>query len=306
MIMVQAGDDAGLYGDATVILILADSDYTASLAEEAVTAAGGRAGAAHPIEGAVEWLETRPRCDVAIVEVEEDRGEPFDLLIAQLNRAAEEGRYRSIVSVPVELIDAAAAQAVHDGVQLLCAARPMDRAAALALALSAASGAGAVHEPGRAQLRRLSEDAARIAAQLALLADAPREEHRGPVPVAGQAGAIHPPEASTIRALIKARRMRDQYFTAELFADPAWDILLDLMAARSEGVSVAVSSLCIAAAVPPTTALRWIRMMTEEKLILRAADPHDRRRIHIKLSDEAAASLSAYFAAVAKSGVLLG
>jgi hypothetical protein len=41
----------------------------------------------------------------------------------------------------------------------------------------------------------------------------------------------------------------------DLFADPGWDILLDLYAARQEGKQVSVSSLCIAAAVPPTTAL---------------------------------------------------
>jgi hypothetical protein len=53
-------------------------------------------------------------------------------------------------------------------------------------------------------------------------------------------------------------RLRSQHFVPALFADPAWDILLDLAAARIDGRMVAVSSLCIAAAVPATTALRWI------------------------------------------------
>jgi hypothetical protein len=44
--------------------------------------------------------------------------------------------------------------------------------------------------------------------------------------------------------------MREQFFGPDLFADPAWDILLDLYAARLEQQRVAVSSLCIAAAVP--------------------------------------------------------
>ncbi len=38
-----------------------------------------------------------------------------------------------------------------------------------------------------------------------------------------------------IREAIKLRRLRDSYFPADLFADPAWDILLDLFAARLEG-----------------------------------------------------------------------
>ena len=64
-------------------------------------------------------------------------------------------------------------------------------------------------------------------------------------------------------------------------------MLLDLTAARIEGQPVAVSSLCIAAAVPPTTALRWIKAMTDMGLFERVADPKDRRRIFIELSPRA-------------------
>ena len=46
-------------------------------------------------------------------------------------------------------------------------------------------------------------------------------------------------------------------FGEGLFADPAWDIMLDLFAARIEGKDITVSSAGIAACVPPTTALRW-------------------------------------------------
>jgi hypothetical protein len=41
--------------------------------------------------------------------------------------------------------------------------------------------------------------------------------------------------ARHLREVIKTRRMRDHYFDPGLFADPAWDILLDLLAARLEG-----------------------------------------------------------------------
>lgn len=111
--------------------------------------------------------------------------------------------------------------------------------------------------------------------------------------------------ADEVRALIRARRLRDQYFDGELFADPAWDMLLDLMAARLEGTKVAVSSLCIAASVPPTTALRWIKTMTEEKVFQRKADEKDGRRIFIELSDEAAAGMKGFLAAVRQEGLML-
>ncbi len=93
--------------------------------------------------------------------------------------------------------------------------------------------------------------------------------------------------AILIRNRIKSRRAREDFFESGLFADPAWDILLDLMAARLEGKQVSVSSLCIAAAVPPTTALRWITTMTESGLLERKQDPHDARRVFIELSNDA-------------------
>ncbi len=115
----------------------------------------------------------------------------------------------------------------------------------------------------------------------------------------------HPISAQQVRNLIKARRLRDQYFDAELFADPAWDMLLDLMAARLEGQKVSVSSLCIAASVPPTTALRWIKTMTEEKIFLRKADDQDGRRIFIELSDEATAGMIGFFSMIRRNNLMM-
>ena len=101
----------------------------------------------------------------------------------------------------------------------------------------------------------------------------------------------------------RMRRLRGQHFMPELFADPAWDILLDLTAARLEGRMVAVSSLCIAAAVPATTALRWITQMTEQTILVRKPDPSDGRRVFIGLSEQAIAGMDAYLAS-AKSVVV--
>ncbi|NJM51114.1 MAG: winged helix-turn-helix transcriptional regulator [Sphingomonadales bacterium] len=109
--------------------------------------------------------------------------------------------------------------------------------------------------------------------------------------------------AASVREIIKQRRRRDSFFDTELFADPAWDILLDLLVARLEEKSVSVSSLCIAAAVPATTALRWITGMTESGLLVRRMDPKDARRVFIDLSDESAAKLEKYFCELYSSRV---
>jgi DNA-binding MarR family transcriptional regulator len=58
-----------------------------------------------------------------------------------------------------------------------------------------------------------------------------------------------------------------------------------------------VSSLCIAAAVPATTALRWIKTLTDMGLLVRSADPQDGRRVYIELAPGAAARLEAYLGA---------
>lgn len=104
--------------------------------------------------------------------------------------------------------------------------------------------------------------------------------------------------AKAVRRILRQRRMREQYFPADLFADPAWDMLLDLYAARLERQPVSVSSLCIAAAVPATTALRWIKTMTDAGLFLREDDPHDGRRIFIALAEGASDALGRYFEAL--------
>lgn len=104
-----------------------------------------------------------------------------------------------------------------------------------------------------------------------------------------------PLTAARVRAVLRARRLREQIIPGAQFADPAWDILLDLMAARLEGSRISVSSLCIAAAVPPTTALRWIRQMTDSGLLERHADGHDARRVFITLSPAGCEAVERWF-----------
>ena len=176
-------------------------------------------------------------------------------------------------------------------------------------------------EDSSPQLRRLSEEVGRIARALAALSEqSENEKHTGPERREGAADRREGerreqpdrrdrggemPGISSIRAMIRARRLRDQYFSGELFADPAWDMLLDLLLARLEQRTVAVSSLCIAAAVPPTTALRWIKRLTDEGIFVRTADPRDGRRVFIDLSDEAADAMANYIRAAERIGVTL-
>lgn len=100
--------------------------------------------------------------------------------------------------------------------------------------------------------------------------------------------------ATLLREIIRKRRLRADFFPAEFFADPAWDILLDLAAARHEGKPVSISSLCIAASVPTTTGLRWIKALTDAGLLERTPDPTDGRRSFVTLSERSAALMERY------------
>lgn len=91
--------------------------------------------------------------------------------------------------------------------------------------------------------------------------------------------------AKLARAIIKARAARRHLFDKHLFADPAWDMLLELYALKCEGVRVSVSKLSVAANVPGTTALRWIDKLDEQGLIERTDDPLDGRRVWVVLSE---------------------
>lgn len=157
--------------------------------------------------------------------------------------------------------------------------------------------AAGVRETGRdafVQIGMLSDEVSRIADQLARLASM----KEGPMLPAVATDRSAAETARSLREIIRKRQVRKQFFPAELFADPAWDIMLDLAAARLEGKQVSVSSLCIAADVPTTTALRWIKGMTDAGMLARRSDPGDGRRSFIDLSDEAAEAMERYIALV--------
>ena len=102
-------------------------------------------------------------------------------------------------------------------------------------------------------------------------------------------------EVLTIRQGLLARQQRGRFFNPKLFADPAWDMLLELYAASITERRMTVSRLAERSGVPLTTALRWIATLEEEELIDREADRFDRRRIFLSLTDKGRSAMSAYF-----------
>lgn len=106
------------------------------------------------------------------------------------------------------------------------------------------------------------------------------------------------------KAMLRARRRRDTQLCSLgfEFGEPAWDLLLDLFISAQEGCRISVSSACVAANVPATTALRWIAMLTERGLIVREHDPIDKRRHHLRLSSTAIDAMERYLSAELANG----
>lgn len=102
-----------------------------------------------------------------------------------------------------------------------------------------------------------------------------------------------------VRMMLRLRNTRALIFgTTDLFQDPAWDILLDLYAADLEGRPVSISSACIASMVPPSTALRWIKVLEKHGLVTRGQDETDARRKYLMLTDKSREALERFMESV--------
>ncbi len=272
-----------------------------------VEAAGLRTPGAVSIGEAVAELEHCVRIGAVWIELDHDDGAPLDALLERIDHGASEGDYRAIVSAVPAMIDAVAAKLRGGQVELLIE-QGDDGARIAALAMATTSiGHGArlsdvATDNSAARLRQLTDEVGRIAATLARLSG-------GPVALAPTTAAAPrlqandpPPEIApeTVRAVIRARRLRTRFFADDLFADPAWDMLLDLTQAEIAQVRVPVSSLCIAAAVPATTALRWIKTLTDTGHLVRRADPHDGRRVFVEMAPVTSLAMRRYFAEVGR------
>lgn len=126
------------------------------------------------------------------------------------------------------------------------------------------------------------------------------EPASGPALGTGQKAASGSPEEmlGLVRAIVRSRQKRGDFLDSELFADPAWDILLDLTSAKLEGKVVPVSSACAASNVPMTTALRYIRHLVDAGLVKRWKDKTDARRYLLELEDETMEAMMRYIADV--------
>ena len=288
------------YCDEPPVLISASSEAAMATAVRSVEAAGRRIGGTMTLQSASSRIEMQVAASTVWLELDRDCEAQIDDVLDCIASNVASGRFAAVVSASAELIDPICARLNEAEVELIIDANDADRAAALAIATARARGAPALSDVASdrnaERLRQLSDEVSRIASTLARLSAGPAPGPSRPEP----APAVALPEisADAVRAVIRARRLRTRYFPEHLFADPAWDMLLDLLQAEIAQLRVPVSSLCIAAAVPATTALRWLKTLVQEGLFLRRADPHDGRRVFVELAPDTSRALRRYFAEV--------
>lgn len=305
---------ASLFGEGERLAILAGDARRAGLAVRA----------ARPLESLLRG-DGGVLGDIVLVDCPAVDGAGLAALVRLDQRAARAGAQLVVATSVGALEDVFGCLEGRD-VSILVDPTPAQATLALGAAMLnlSRSRVRELHEGERLELLRLTEEVGRLAAKLDRLAlpfgavgapgmsarlASPGHEYGGPMRSSERDLLRRPrpplPDPRLVQRIIRQRRLRDRYFESALFADPAWDILLDLTAARAEHRRVSVTSLCIAAAVPATTALRWIAQMTEMGILVREQDEEDRRRAFIALADSAADAMARYFDELGKDAARL-
>ena len=310
----QTGPDSGpLHAQPSAVWVIGNHHAGLRDALVAIEACGMVVARVMSVADAIAALDDFPTANTIIAEIGLDLSDPVKVLLGVLSERARNTRQSIIVSCQMPALDLVVAAIASLDVTLLCDADVADRIAALSVGLGYLTRMDESDRTADAlRLLRLTDEVSRIARALAdiTIGNGDTRPHNlsegltgyraGPAETTGQAATITVDE---IRLIIRWRRRREALFDGALFADPAWDIMLDLAASRLSQADVSVSSLCIAAAVPATTALRWIKTLTEAGIINRIADPDDGRRVFMQLSDVAADKVLDYLGRAKNAGV---
>lgn len=98
-----------------------------------------------------------------------------------------------------------------------------------------------------------------------------------------------------VQAAKRERARRAVYLPSELFTEPAWDILLEMYSLELVARPVTESLLTERSNVPPTTAIRWMKMLEVASLIVRTLDPDNPADVRVLLTSKGRAAMDGYF-----------
>jgi hypothetical protein len=74
--------------------------------------------------------------------------------------------------------------------------------------------------------------------------------------------------ASLAAAILDFRRTRLEILPPDLFAEPAWDLLLELFLADAEGRRLTARQVCERSNIPPTVMARWLKHLSQNGYVV--------------------------------------
>ena len=266
---------------------------------------------------ALELIDAMPTIDVVLTDLRMPGTDGRSLLAGLQLRAVERPWLRSII-VTGHVDADVAVESIRYGVHGFLR-KPVGRDELIDVVVSAASRATSIRadlarqNEHAGQLRDLASEIARLGSLVQRLETAAKYEHGELLPARTETPIEEirelwsvPSEArrlvDVLRRTMRARTTRAEYFPSDLFSDPAWDMLLDLALARLTGKRVSVSSLCLAAGVPATTALRRLDDLCAAKMTTRLPDAADGRRKFVELTDDGARRMLLYLESLQREG----
>lgn len=98
-----------------------------------------------------------------------------------------------------------------------------------------------------------------------------------------------------VSAAVRGWRERACYLPAELFSDPAWGMLLELLQAEIGKRRVSLARLCKSSGASTPSAVRWLKVLEDRDLVVRKADPIDAASEFVELTPKGSHALRLYF-----------
>jgi DNA-binding MarR family transcriptional regulator len=91
-----------------------------------------------------------------------------------------------------------------------------------------------------------------------------------------------------IRSVLLVRRARGASLGEQLFSDPAWDILLELFAAKLGEREMSLADVARAIETPESTTKRWVAALEERGLVQSRIDVAKANVVWIRLTEQGA------------------
>lgn len=120
----------------------------------------------------------------------------------------------------------------------------------------------------------------------------------GTAAAASQPDRIDTPVPGLLEQLnfsLQMRSTRRSHFGSNQLTGATWDMLLDLMLAKTKDRELSASDLATGAGVPLSSGLRMITLLEQLDLAERFIDERDRRRSIVRLTDNGVDSMTRYF-----------